>query len=244
MPARSAPAVFAVRAALVAALALMAVPAWAQQPPPPMPPARIIVTGDGSVAVPPDYAEITSGVTAQGKTAKAASDANSKAMAALNTALQNDGIAHNDVQTERFSVSPVYGSPQPNSAPKLVGFSVSNQLGIKVRDIGKVGAILDSLIAAGATDAGSVQFLHSDTSKALDLARQAALADARRKAQLYAQAAGLRLGGVAWITEVPAYAPPFPTGAVRMLAAAPAVPISPGEDTLRVQITVGFEVAH
>jgi uncharacterized protein len=236
---------FAVCTILLAAGMLAATaPAEAQQPPPPLPPARVIVTGEGSVTVPPDYAEITSGVTTQAKTAKAASDANSKAMAAINAALQNAGIAQNDIQTARFSVSPVYGTPQPNHAPPLVGFSVANQLGIKVRQIGQVGAILDALIAAGATDAGSVQFLHSDTSKALDQARQTAVADARRKAELYAQAAGLKLGAAAWITEVPAYAPPSPAGGVRMFAATSAVPISAGEDTLQVQITAGFEVAH
>jgi uncharacterized protein len=236
----------AVRTALLTACLLAAAaPIKAQQPPPPMPPARVIVTGEGSVTVPPDYAEITSGVTTQAKTAKEATDANSKAMAAVNAALQNAGVAPADIQTSRFSVAPVYGSPQPNSAPKLVGFSVSNQLGIKVRKIGQVGAILDALIAAGATDAGSVEFLHSDTSKALDQARQAAMADARRKAELYAQAAGLTLGGVAWITEEPAYAPAGPMGGMRVFAAAaPPVPIAAGEDTLRVQITVGFNVAH
>jgi uncharacterized protein len=235
-------AAVAVRAALFAAVALTAAPARAQQAPPP--PARVIVTGKGSVTVPPDYAEITSGVTTQGKTAKAATEANSKAMAALNAALQKDGVAQGDIQTVRFSVSPVYGPPQPNSPPKLVGYSVSNQVGVKVRQIAKVGEILDSLISAGATDAGSVQFLHFDTSKALDRARQAAIADARRKAEIYAQSSGLKLGGVAWVTEEPAYAPPSPMGAVRMLAAPPAVPISPGEDTLRVQITVGFEAGR
>jgi uncharacterized protein len=237
---------FAVRAALLTACLLAAAAsAKAQQPPPPMPPARVIVTGEGSVTVPPDYAEITSGVTTRAKTAKEATDSNSKAMAAINAALQNAGVAPADIQTSRFSVAPVYGPPQPNSVPKLVGFSVSNQLGIKVRKIGQVGAILDALIAAGATDAGSVAFLHSDTSKALDQARQAAMADARRKAELYAQAAGLTLGGVAWITEEPAYAPPGPMGGMRVFAAAaPSVPIAAGEDTLSVQITVGFNVAH
>jgi uncharacterized protein len=239
----------AVRAVLLTACMLAAAAsANAQQPPPPpgspTPPARIIVTGEGSVTVPPDYAEITSGVTTKAKTAKEATDANSKAMAAINTALQSAGVAPADIQTSRFSVAPVYGPPQPNSVPKLVGFSVSNQLGIKVRQIGQVGAILDALIAAGATDAGSVEFLHSDTSKTLDQARQAAIADARRKAELYAQAAGLTLGGVAWITEEPAYAPSSPVGGVRMMAATSAVPIAAGEDTLRTQITVGFNVAH
>lgn len=233
---------------LTACMFAAAVPAWAQQQPPPLPPnlsARIIVTGDGSVTVAPDYAEITSGVTTRAKTAKDATDANSKAMAALNAALQKAGIPQKDIQTTRFSVAPVYGSPQPNSAPKLVGFSASNQITVKVRQIGKVGAILDALIAAGATDAGSVQFLHSDTSKALDQARQAAVADARRKAEIYAQASGLKLGGVAWVTEAPFYTPPGPMAATHLFAArAEPVPIAAGEDTLRVQITVGFDVAH
>jgi hypothetical protein len=233
-------------AALFAALAFVAMPARAQQPPGPPPqlsPARIIVTGAGSVTVPPDYAEIASGVTMQAKTAKEASNANAKAMAVLNAALNADGVAADDIQTLRFSVSPVYGPPQQNAPPKLVGFSVSNELGIKVRQIGKVGEILDSLIQAGATDSGSVQFMHSNMSQALDQARQAALADARRKAALYAQSAGLKLGGVAWVTEVPVYAP-SPPMAGRAYAAAASVPISAGADTLSVQITVGFEATR
>lgn len=234
---------FAAGTALLAVCVIAAAaPAKAQQPPP-MPPARVVVTGEGSVTVPPDYAEITSGVTTKAKTAEEASDSNSKLMAAVNAALQNSGIAPSDMQTARFSVSPVYGPAQVNAPPKLVGFSVSNELRIKVRQIAKVGAVLDALIAAGATDAGSVQFLHSDMSKALDQARQAAIADARRKAELYARAAGLTLGGVAWITEEPAYGAPTPMAARAFSAAAP-VPIAPGEDTLRVQIAVGFDVVH
>lgn len=235
---------FCIGVALLAAFTLVGESASAQQPlAPASPSARIIVTGSGSVTTPPDYAEIASGVTTQAKTAKEASDANTKTMAALNSALKANGIAAGDIQTLRFAVSPVYGPPQQNAPPKLVGFSVSNELGIKVRQIGKVGEILDSLIQAGATDSGSVQFLHSNMSQVLDQARQAALADARRKAALYAQSADLKLGGVAWITEVPAYAPPSPMMAGRAYAAAP-VPISAGTDTLSMQITVGFEVAH
>lgn len=236
---------FNIGIALLAAFIIGAEPVSAQQPAAPSsPPARIIVTGSGSVTVPPDYAEIASGVTTQAKTAKEASDANAGVMTALNAALKTDGIAAGDIQTLRFAVSPVYGPPQQNAPPKLVGFSVSNELGIKVRQIGKVGEILDSLIQAGATDSGSVQFLHSNISQALDQARQAALADARRKAALYARSADLKLGGVAWITEVPGYAPPSPMMAGRAYAAAAPVPISAGTDTLSMQITVGFEIAH
>jgi uncharacterized protein YggE len=228
---------------LAACLAADAAPAQAQQPPT-LPAARIIVTGEGSVHAAPDSAEIMSGVSSQAKTAKAATDANSKAMAAIDAALRGAGIAQNDIQTARFSVSPVYGPAGAQTPPKLVGFSASNQIRINVTQIGRVGEILDTLISAGATEADSVQFLHSNLSQLFDQARQAAVADAKRKAELYASAAGLTLGNVAWISEEPLYAPAPMIQATSFAAARAAVPISPGEDTLRMQIMVGFEVAH
>ena len=109
MVARKSAAFFDVSAVLLAACVVAAEPAAAQQPPgppPPMPPARIIVTGSGSATVPPDYAEIASGVTTQAKTAKEASDSNAKVMAALNAALKTDGIAGDEMLTLRLSVSP------------------------------------------------------------------------------------------------------------------------------------------
>jgi uncharacterized protein YggE len=239
-PAASRP-IFA--ACVAAVIFAAAAPARAQQPPS-EPPARIIVTGDGSVHVAPDYAEIGCGVTTKAKTAKEATDANSKAMAAVAAALHSAGIEQRDIQTTRFSLQPVYAPPQPNAEPKLTGFSVSNQFRVTIRRIGDVGDILDRLIAAGATDAGSVEFLHSDPAKALDQARMAAIADAKRKAALYAQAAGLTLGGVRFISEDSAYTPPLVLGAMRAAPAMAAVPIAPGEDTLQVRLTVGFAVAH
>jgi uncharacterized protein YggE len=230
-------------ACVAASIFAAAIPARAQQQPAPEPPARIIVVGDGSVHVAPDYAEIDCGVTTKAKTAKDATDANSKAMAAAATALRGAGVEQKDIQTTRFSLQPVYAPPQPNTEPKLIGFSVSNQFRVTIRQIGSVGDILDRLIAAGATDVGSVAFLHSDTAKALDQARMAAIADAKRKAGLYATAAGLNLGGVGWITEDSTYSPPLVFGAMRA-APAMAVPVAPGEDTLRVRVTVGFDIAH
>ncbi|MGB6619916.1 MAG: SIMPL domain-containing protein [Xanthobacteraceae bacterium] len=231
-------------AACVAALFFAAaIPAQAQQPPA-EPPARIIVIGEGSVRVAPDYAAIGCGVTTKAKTAKEATDANSKAMAAVAVALHGAGIEQKDIQTTRFSLQPVYAPPQPNTEPKLTGFSVSNQFRVTIRQIGNAGDILDRLIAAGATDVGSVEFLHSDTAKALDAARTAAMADAKRKGELYAQAAGLTLGGVGWITEDSAYTPPMPFAAMRKSLVMAAVPIASGEDALRVRITVGFDFAR
>jgi uncharacterized protein len=209
----------------------------------PAPEARIVVVGEGSVSVAPDYARIRSGVATRAKTAKEAADANSKLMAALTAALLSAGIEQNDIQTSRFSVQPVYASPAPNTEQRLTGFSVSNQVSVTVRQIDKVGDLLDRLITAGATDAGSVEFLHTDSSKTLDRAREAAMADARRKAELYAHAAGLSLGGVAWITEDSSYAPPM--AKVAMHAPAPiGAPIAAGEDTLQARITVGYDIAR
>jgi uncharacterized protein YggE len=234
---------FVVRFACFCSVALaFAAPARAQEPPP-VPPARIIVSGEGVVRAAPDYAHITVGVTTNGATASAASEANSRIMAAVATALRGAGIAPPDLQTAHFSVQPVYASATSSSAPKLSGFSVTNQFGVTVRQVERVGDVLDRAIAAGANDVGSIQFQHADLSKTLDLARTAALADARRKAELYAHAAELTLGAVSWVIEEQANVPQPRFLGARMAASAP-VPIAAGEDTLQVRVTVGFDVAH
>jgi uncharacterized protein len=228
--------------ALVAVFPL-AIHAQAQAPSPSD--GRIVVIGEGSVAVTPDYAQIESGVTTRANSVKAATDANSKLMAAITAALLDAGIVQNDVQTSRFSVQPVYAPQEPRTEPKLVGYSVSNQVRVKIRKIDTVGAILDRLGTAGVTNVGNIAFLVADPSKALDQAREAAIADARRRAQVYAQASGLQLGRVIWITEDPGFAPPVPMRALGGSAAMPApVPIATGEDTFRVRVTVGFYTAH
>jgi uncharacterized protein YggE len=229
---------------LLAAAVFAAASAAQAQEAKPAPEARIIVAGDGSISVAPDYARIRSGVTSRAKTAKEAADANAKAMAAIMAALTGAGIESKDIQTSRFSVQPVYVYA-PNTEPKLTSFSASNQVSVTIRPIDKVSDVLDKLIAAGATDAGSVEFLHSDTTKTLDRAREAAMADARRKAEVYARAGGLNLGGVAWVTEDASFAP-MPKVAMPRAALAPGgpPPISAGEDTLSVHITVGYDVAR
>jgi uncharacterized protein YggE len=227
-------------AVLATALLNAVNPALAQQSGPPE--ARVVVIGEGSVAVPPDYAQFTTGITTRAKTTKEATDANTKVMAAVTAALLNSGVAQNDIQTSRFSLQPVYAQ-QSNAPAKLSGFDVSNQVRVTIRQIAKLGDILDRVVTAGATDIGSVEFLHADSAKALDQAREAAVADARRKADLYAHATGMTIGRVAWITEDTAQAPPMPMGGMRAMAAAAPVLVTAGEDTLRVRITVGYGIA-
>ena len=231
--------------AAMAALAIFAASYAQAQQPAAQPEARVIVIGEGNVSVAPDYAQIRGGVTTKGKTVKEATDANSKVMATITSALLNAGIAQADIQTAQFSIQPVYAPPQPQSEPKLAGYSVSNQVTVTVRPLGKVSDILDRMVDAGVTDIGNVSFLHSDPAKALDQAREAAVADARRKAELYARTLGFTLGRVAWVTEDAGLMPPVAAAKFRAQAAMAApVPIAAGEDTLRVQITVGFDIAN
>jgi len=101
------------------------------------------------------------------------------------------GIAKKDIQTSQFSIEPVYVSPTPPGGPKLSGYRVANQVNMTIHQIAQVGDILDRLVKAGATDAGSITFLVSDREKTLDQAREAAFTNARHKAELYAHAAGV-----------------------------------------------------
>jgi uncharacterized protein len=207
--------------------------------------AGVVVIGEGSISAAPDYAELNGGVTTRGKSVKEATDANSTLMAAITAALQDAGIAAKDIQTSRFSIQSLYTPADPHNESKLAGYSVSNQVNVTIRDIGKAGDILDRLATAGVTNVGNIEFLHSDPSILLDQARAAAVADAKRKAEIYAKASGIGLGRVVWIAEDAGLAAPMPMMA-RMAAAAPMapVPISAGEDALHVRITVGFAIAN
>jgi len=232
-------------AALIAAFAAASIPVHAAaDEPAARPQARIVVVGTGQISAAPDYADIGCGVTGKAKTAREATETNSKTMKAVQAALRDAGIDQKDIQTQRFSLQPVYTPAQPNVELKLTGFSVSNQFRVTIRQIDKVGDILDRLIAAGATDIGNVSFQHADPSKLLDQAREAAIADARRQAEIYAHAAGVDLGSVVFISDEPGGRPSLFAQQAAMRAAAAPVPVSVGEDMLTAQVTVGFDFAR
>jgi len=204
---------------------------------------RVTVTGEGSVSAVPDYAQFRAGVTTRGKTAKEAADANTKQMTALIAMLADAGIAAKDIRTSRYSLQPIYAPPQPNTEPKLAGFSAANQVTVTIRNLDSLGDLLDRLVGAGATDIGSIEFLHSDQSKLMDQARDAAIADARRKAEIYAHAANVNVGNVVWISEESVAMPSVPMMAVRAASAGPP-PIAIGEDHLKLHVTVSYELVH
>lgn len=198
----------------------------------------ITVTGEATVSVAPDNANIRLGVTSQGKNAREASEANAKLMTSVLAAIRDAGVADRDVQTSRLSLQPQYEQGKAGPA-RLLGFQVTNQVSIRIREIEKFPGILDRAIAAGANEMSGIEFVVSEQSKLLDQARDDAVADARRKAELYAKAAGVKLGPVSSISEEGS-SPPRP---VVQAMRASAVPVAPGEQLLRAAISVTFELA-
>jgi uncharacterized protein YggE len=204
----------------------------------------ISVTGEASISVPPDLAEVDGGVTTQAKTAREASDANNKAMAAVLAALKGAGVAEADIRTSRLSLSPQIAPTRSgnDAPPAIVGYRASDRVTIRVHDMTKVANTVDTLLAAGANDIGGVNFMVSNASKWLDEARPKAIADARRKAEIYAKAAGVSIGAPLSISEE-ATGGPIPRQVFKggMAAAAP-TPIAAGDETLTITISVSYEI--
>jgi uncharacterized protein len=227
------------RAPLLAAIAagtLLAAPALAQT----VPPAMISVTGEAAVSVPPDQAQIDAGVATEAKTAREASDANNAAMGKVLLALKGAGIEEKDYQTSRLSLQPE-SAPNRSSGPAtIVGYHASNRVTIRLRDVTKVASMIDTLVGAGANDIGGINFTVSQASKLLDDAREQAIADARRKAEIYAKAAGVTLGAPLSISEG---GTPVPITFRRMAGGmAAAAPVAQGEETLQVTVAVSWAI--
>ncbi|HYZ39162.1 MAG TPA: SIMPL domain-containing protein [Stellaceae bacterium] len=163
-------------------------------------PSAISVTGEATVSVPPDLARVDAGVTSEAKTAREASDANNVAMAKVLSALKGAGIAERDYQTSRLSLQPQYAPNRQGPSP-VVGYRASNRVSIRVRDVTKIANVIDTLVGAGANEIGGINFMVSQASKLLDDAPTQAVADARRKAEIYAKAAGVTLGAPLSISE-------------------------------------------
>jgi uncharacterized protein YggE len=223
-------------APLVVAAFLLAAPAWAQT----AQRAAISVTGEASVSAVPDQAQIDGGVTSNAKSARDASEANNAAMTRVLLALKGAGLEARDYQTSRLSLQPQYAPNQPgqSSQPVIVGYIASNRVTIRLRDVGKVAYVIDTLVSAGANNIGGINFIVTQTSKLLDEAREQAVADARRKAEIYARAAGVTLGAPISISEESG-AMPFRKMAAGMVAA---TPVAQGEETLAVTVNVSWAI--
>ena len=222
-------------AAVITAGTLLAAPALAQT----ALPAAISVTGEATVSAAPDLAQIEAGVTSEAKTAREASEANNAAMGKVLQALKGAGIAEKDFQTSRLSLQPQSAPNRPGPSA-IVGYRASNRVTIRLRDVTKLANVIDTLVGAGANDIGGINFMVSNASKLLDEAREQAVADARRKAEIYAKAAGVTLGAPLSISEEGSPGPmPYRKMAVGMAAAAP---VAQGEETLQVTVSVSWAI--
>jgi uncharacterized protein YggE len=222
-------------AAVALASALLTAPALAQV----IPPAAISVTGEATVSVPPDLAEIDGGVTSEAKTAREASEANNAAMGKVLQALKGAGIEEKDIRTSRLSLQP-QSAPNRSGPAAIAGYRASNRVTVRVRDVTKVASVIDTLVGAGANEIGGINFVVSQASKLLDEARERAVADARRKAEIYARAAGVTLGAPLSISEEGNAAPvPYRRMAAGMAVSAP---VAQGEETLQVTVSVSWAI--
>jgi uncharacterized protein YggE len=223
-------------AAAVIAGTLLTTPALAQTA---APPSVISVTGEATVSVPPDQAQIEGGVVSEAKTAREASDANNTAMGKVLLALKGAGIDEKDVQTSRLSLQP-QNAPNRTGPSAIIGYRASNRVTVRLREVTSLAGVIDTLVGAGANEIGGINFMVSQASRHLDEAREQAIADARRKAEIYARAAGVTLGEPLNISEVGSPGPmPFRRMAAGMVASAP---VAQGEETLAVTVTVSWAI--
>jgi uncharacterized protein len=216
---------------------LLAAPALAQT----VPPAMISVTGEATLSVAPDLAEVDGGVTTEAKTAREASDANNAAMGKVLLALKGAGIDEKDFQTSRLSLQP-QNAPNRTGPPAIVSYRASNRVTIRVRDVLKVAGVVDTLVSAGANEIGGINFTVSQASKLLDDAREQAVADARRKAEIYARAAGVTLGAPLSISEGGSPGPVQYRARAVAAGMAVSAPVAQGEETLAITVNVSWAI--
>lgn len=210
------------------------------------------ISAEARTARKPDLAVFSAGVTSQGKTAAAALAANSADMNRVIAALKAAGIADKDIQTSNLNLNPVYAPPVigpngqvENQEPRIIGYQVNNQVTVRQRKLAEFGKVLDTLVAAGANQINGPSFELEDADAALDEARSAAMTKARKRAELYAKAAGLKVKRIVSISEGGGFTPPVPMVYAKagMMAEAAATPVVSGELTMATTVSVQFELA-
>jgi uncharacterized protein YggE len=235
-------------AALLIGAALPAAPAAAQtsaQVTQAIAGTRLDLNVTGEVTRVPDLAIITAGVVSRASTAGSALQDNAERMDRVVAALKRAGIADRDIQTSSINLNPEYKYVE-NQPPQLVGYTASNQVTIKFRDIRNSGKILDALVAQGANQISGPSMTIEHPEAALDEARANAVAAGRARAELYARALGMRVARVVSVSESGGYyapPPPAPPPAPMMARAERSyTPVEPGEQKLQVSLSMVFEL--
>lgn len=204
---------------------------------------RLTVSGTGYATGAPDMATLTLGVTQQEKTAGEALAAASAATSKILEALKAAGIADKDMQTSQLTLNPQwnYRNSSGQDVNEITGYVASNLLNVRIREIGEVGAVLDRVAQSGANEFRGLSFGFAEPQGKEDEARIAAIKDARRKADLMAEAAGVTLARIVSISEAGGQGRPIMMAEARM-AADSAVPVASGEVSLQSTVTLVFEL--
>lgn len=222
------------------AFLVLVVPAYAEEFRP-----TITVSGEGRVEMAPDMATISLGVITEALTAKEALDQNSAQLSAVISRLKETGIEDRDIQTSGLSLGPRYDYSNSTGSPKVTGYTVSNMVTIRVRLLDSLGGVLDNVVSDGANTLNGLSFGLQDKGPGTDEARRRAVADARRKAELYAAAAGVKLGAVLSIAEQGGAYQPMPMAmAEASFAKGGDVPVAAGELTLLSAITMVYALSE
>lgn len=206
-------------------------------------PGTLTVTGTATVEVVPDMATVSLGVTTSGATAGAALSANSAAVAAVIDRLKAAGIAAEDIQTSNLSVNPNWVMNASGTASEVQGYVAMNMVSLRIRAMDKTGEVLDAAVADGANALNGLYFSLQDSRSAEDEARRRAVADAKSRATLLAEAAGATLGPILSITEG-GMAPPMPGGIYKLDAATAAVPVEAGSVGVTASVTLVYQLGE
>ena len=197
----------------------------------------------GEVKAAPDQATVSMGVQTEASSAAKAMADNARRMSEVTAALRRAGIDGKDIQTSGLNLNPQYAYEQ-NLPPRLTGYQASNQVTVTVYDLARLGQTLDAVVSVGANQINGVSFGLKDPQAAEDSARLKAVKALQAKAQLYAGAAGYRVGRLVNLSEGGGYAPPRPMAMMAMRAEAKSTPVEPGELSVRIDVSGLYELAR
>lgn len=200
-------------------------------------PATLSVTGEGRTSVAPDMATLSLGVTTQAPTAAQAMTDNATRQGAVIEAIKAQGVASADIQTSGLSLSAVQDYSKDNAPPTITGYQAQNIVTIRVRDLPRLGTVLDGLVGAGANEIQGIGFSRDDLTPAQDEARRLAVADARHRAETLAAAAGQTLGRLVALSDSGAALPPVPMMMRAEMKAGGATPVEAGALDVTAQVS-------
>lgn len=201
-------------------------------------PPTLRVTGVGEAEVAPDTARITLGFTTRAPQAAAAYEQTAAALNRVVQALMQAGLGAEQMQTQEVALNPVYERLREEGESKLLGYEATATLAVTLRDLARVGAVIDLAVSAGANRVDGVQFMVQNRARAEAAALAQAVQDAQRQAAVLAQSLGVALGPV---REVEAEGVPGPAPFVTRMAAE-GLPVLPGQLTVVRSVRVAYQI--